>query len=339
MSASEKRFWEISDSGPGDQPRQGSPAGSPLPSEADLLDAYSRAVISVVPSPVPAVIAVMGPKGDRESGMGSGFVLTPDGYALTNSHVVGGRQKLRAITADGDSLDAQLIGDDPATDLALLRLVASDLPRADLGDSDGLQVGQLVIAIGNPFGFQSTVSTGVVSALGRAMRGHSGRLMENIVQHTAPINPGNSGGPLLDSRGRVVGINTAIIPMAQGLGFAIASKTAQWVLMELMTHGRVRRLALGIAATTSPVPRRIARQHDLLNDQAVEVAGVVPGGPADRAGVRQEDLIVAVNGRILSGVDDLHRLLAGSAAPKSLVVTIVRGERLLEIPIEPRPAE
>ena len=286
------------------------------------------------------MISVMGAKGDRESGMGSGFVLTPDGYALTNSHVVGGRQKLRAITADGDSLDAQLIGDDPATDLALLRLVASDLPRAELGDSDGLQVGQLVIAIGNPFGFQSTVSTGVVSALGRAMRGHAGRLMENIVQHTAPLNPGNSGGPLLDSRGRVVGINTAIIPMAQGLGFAIPSKTAQWVLMELMTHGRVRRLDAGHRGHDQlRWPAGSPEQHDLLNDQAVEVAGVIPGGPADRAGVRQEDLIVAINGRILTGVDDLHRLLAGSAAPKSLVATIVRGERLLEIPIEPRPSE
>ena len=196
----ERQFWPISDSNPGDSAKGNAPAGPPLPAEADLLDAYSRAVISVVQGIGPAVISVMSPKGDREGGMGSGFVLTPDGYALTNSHVVGGREKLRAVTADGDSLDAQLIGDDPATDLALLRLVASDLPVTELGDSDGLQVGQLVIAMGNPFGFQSTVSTGVVSALGRAMRGQAGRLMENIVQHTAPLNPGNSGGPLLDSR-------------------------------------------------------------------------------------------------------------------------------------------
>jgi S1-C subfamily serine protease len=271
--------------------------------------------------------------------MGSGFVLTPDGYALTNSHVVGGRQKLRAITADGDSLDAQLIGDDPATDLALLRLSASDLPVIELGASDALQVGQLVIAMGNPFGFQSTVSTGVVSALGRAMRGQAGRLMENIVQHTAPLNPGNSGGPLLDSRGRVVGINTAIIPMAQGLGFAVPSKTAQWVVMELLARGHVRRLTLGIAATVTPLPRRIARAHDLLNDQAVEVFAVTTGGPADQAGVQAEDLIVAINGRILTGVDDLHRLLSGPTAPKSLVASVVRGERLLEIPIEPRATE
>ena len=178
MSIRERRFWPVSASNPDDSHRGDSPAGPPLPAEADLLDAYSRAVISVVQGIGPAVISVMSPKGDREGGMGSGFVLTPDGYALTNSHVVGGREKLRAITADGDSLDAQLIGDDPATDLALLRLVASDLPVTELGDSDGLQVGQLVIAMGNPFGFQSTVSTGVVSALGRAMRGQAGRLME-----------------------------------------------------------------------------------------------------------------------------------------------------------------
>ena len=339
MSMNNGKFWFVSDHESGDTARGDAPAGPPLPAEADLLDAYSRAVISVVQGIGPAVISVMSPKGDRDGGMGSGFVLTPDGYALTNSHVVGGRQKLRAVTADGDSLDAQLIGDDPATDLALLRLVASDLPVTELGDSDGLQVGQLVIAMGNPFGFQSTVSTGVVSAVGRAMRGQAGRLMENIVQHTAPLNPGNSGGPLLDSRGRVVGINTAIIPMAQGLGFAIPSKTAQWVMMELLARGRVRRLTLGIAATVTPLARRIARAHDLLNDQAVEVLAVTPGGPADRGGVQAEDLIVAVNGRILTGVDDLHRLLSGPAAPKSLVATIVRGERLLEIPIEPRPSE
>jgi S1-C subfamily serine protease len=339
MPMSDGKFWPISDRNPGDPPRGEAPAGPPLPAEADLLDAYSRAVIAVVQGIGPAVISVMGRKTDREGGMGSGFVLTPDGYALTNSHVVGGREKLRGVTADGDSLDAQLIGDDPATDLALLRLVASDLPVTELGDSDGLQVGQLVIAMGNPFGFQSTVSTGVVSALGRAMRGQAGRLMENIVQHTAPLNPGNSGGPLLDSRGRVVGINTAVIPMAQGLGFAIPAKTAQWVMMELLARGRVRRLTLGIAATVTPLPRRVARAHDLLNDQAVEVLALTPGGPADQAGVQPKDLIVAINGRILTGVDDLHRLLSGSAAPKSLLATIVRRERLLEIPIEPGESE
>ena len=195
---------------------------------------------------------------DRPAGAGSGFLLTPDGYALTNSHVVHGRPNVQATTEDGDTLSAELIGEDPATDLALLRLAARDLPFAELGDSQTLQVGQLVIAMGNPLGFQSTVSTGVVSAVGRAMRGQEGRLIENIVQHTAPLNPGNSGGPLVDSHGRVVGINTAVIAMAQGLGFAVPSATARWVVGELISHGRVRRLALGISATVVPLPRRLA---------------------------------------------------------------------------------
>ena len=183
-----------SDSSTAPQPQTASPA------DADLLDAYSRAVIAVVRKISPAVISVAGPRNDPRGGMGSGFLVTPDGYALTNSHVAGGRQKLRGITADGDTLDATVVGDDPATDLALLRLAARDLPFAELGDSESLQVGQLVIAMGNPLGFQSTVSTGVISALGREMRGDSGRRIDNIVQHTAPLNPGNSGGPLLDSR-------------------------------------------------------------------------------------------------------------------------------------------
>ena len=170
---------------------------------------------------------------------------------MTNSHVAHGRRKLRTVTPEGDTLDAELVGDDPATDLALLRLAARDLPFAELGDSESLQVGQLVIAMGNPLGFQSTVSTGVISALGRAMRGEEGRLIENIIQHTAPLNPGNSGGPLLDSRGRVIGVNTAIVAMAQGLGFAVPGKIVQWVLGELLSHGRVRRLSLGITATVA----------------------------------------------------------------------------------------
>jgi S1-C subfamily serine protease len=233
-------------------------------------------------------------------------------------------------------LDADLIGDDPATDLALLRLSARELPFAELGDSETLQVGQLVIAMGNPLGFQSTVSTGVVSALGRAMRGEGGRLIENIIQHTAPLNPGNSGGPLLDSRGRVMGINTAIVAMAQGLGFAVPAKTAQWVVAELISHGRVRRLALGIAATVTPVPPRLAREHDLLNERAVEVMEVLPGGPAELAGIKSGDLIVSVNGRILSGLDDLHRILSGFPSSRQLLLTVLRDGRMVEVPIQPR---
>ena len=316
----------------------GANSGGPLPAQHDaaLLDAYSQAVIGVVGRVGPAVISVSGHPADHERGQGSGFIIAPDGFALTNSHVVHGRDRLRAITEDGDSLDARLIGDDPSTDLALIRLAARDLPHAELGESDGLQVGQLVIAMGNPFGFRSTVSTGVVSAMGRAMRSAEGRLIENIVQHTAPLNPGNSGGPLVDSRGRVVGINTAIIAMAQGLGFAIPATTARWVVGELLAHGRVRRLSLGISVTLAPIPRRLARQLDLLSDQAVEVVETMPRGAAGAAGLRPGDWIISAGGRLVTGIDDLHRVLAGLKAEREIGLQVVRDERLLEVVITPR---
>ena len=308
------------------------PSNTP-PDDANLLDAYSQAVIGVVESLAPAVIGVSSAAADRRGGSGSGFLLTPDGYALTNSHVAGGRKRLSATTHDGDRLDAELIGDDPATDLALIRVSARDLPYAALGDSDALRVGQLVIAVGNPFGFHSTVSTGVVSAVGRAMRGQDGRLIENIVQHTAPLNPGNSGGPLVDSRGRVVGVNTAIIAFAQGLGFAVPGNTARWVTGELITHGRVQRAFLGIAATTVALQRRLARELDVLNERAVEVQSVNTAGPADRAGIVAGDLIIALEGRIVSGVDDLHRLLSKNASAPSLTITLIRNERRMEVSV------
>ena len=258
-------------------------AAQPLPAnrpatDADLLDAYSQAVIHVVETVSPAVISVSGRGDDGRGGSGSGFLVTPDGYAITNSHVVNDRPQLAAETTDGDRLRVELVGDDPATDLAVIRLAASGLPHAQLGDSDALRVGQLVIAMGSPLGLQSTVSTGVVSALGRSMRGRDGRLIENVIQHAAPINPGNSGGPLVDSRGFVVGINTAIIVMAQGLGFAIPSSTAEWVLSEILTHGRVRRRQLGIVAQVTRLPRALVRELDLLADQGVEVREVARGG-------------------------------------------------------------
>jgi S1-C subfamily serine protease len=304
--------------------------------DAELLDAYSQAVIGVVGRVGPAVLSINGHPADNQPGSGSGFVITPDGFAVTNSHVVRGRNRLRATTEDGDSLDAALVGDDPATDLAVIRIAAKDLPHAQLGDSDSLQVGQLVIAMGNPFGFRSTVSTGVVSALGRAMRSEQGRLIENIVQHTAPLNPGNSGGPLVDSRGRVVGINTAIIAMAQGLGFAVPASTAKWVVTEMMTHGRVRRLSLGVTVTMTPVPRRVVRELDLLTEQAIEVVEVLPHGPADTAGLQAGDWIVAAGGRITAGADELHRVLASLKAEREVELQVVRRERLVELTVTPR---
>jgi len=305
--------------------------------DGELLDAYSRAVVEVVERVSPAVILLTGPgRGRSDGGMGSGCVLSPDGFALTNSHVVHGRRELIALSADGDRLGADVVGDDPATDLAVVRLSARDLPHARLGDSSSLRVGQLVIAMGSPLGFQSTVSTGIVSALGRSMRGQEGRMIDNVVQHTAPLNPGNSGGPLVDSQARVVGINTAIIAMAQGLGFAVPASTARWVVRELIAHGRVRRWQLGISAATVPLAKRLVRALDLLAEQAIEVAGVVPRGAADEAGLREGDLIVAVDGRIVAGVDDLHRLLSAARDPGALLLSVVRQERMHDLSIRPR---
>jgi S1-C subfamily serine protease len=333
-------LFQLVHADPGGEAVEPSPAQRPEASgDADLLDAYSRAVVEVVRQVGPAVISVTARRGEGQGrGMGSGFLITPDGYALTNSHVVRGQSRLRATIQEGDSLNAALIGADPATDTALIRLAARDLSYATMGDSATLQVGQLVIAMGNPLGFQSTVSTGVVSALGRAMRSEEGRLIEEIIQHTAPLNPGNSGGPLVDSRGRVVGINTAIIAMAQGLGFAVPGNTAQWVAAELLGYGKVRRLTLGISATAVLVPRRLARQLDLLNDRAVQVLATVPGGPSALAGVREGDWIVSLDGRIITGVDDLHRLLARLPLDRPVALGIVREDRLLEITVIPRVA-
>ncbi len=295
--------------------------------ELALLDAYSQAVVRVVEAVAPAVVGV---RASERGGQGSGFFVTPDGYALTNSHVVGGRTKLSVTTRDGDRLDATLVGDDPATDLALIRAAARDLPFAQLGESEALRPGQLVIALGNPLGFDSTVSTGVVSALGRSMRGVTGRLIEDVIQHSAPLNPGNSGGPLVDSRGRVVGINTAIIAMAQGLGFALPAGTARWVIGELIGHGEVRRAHLGVTAGVSPVQRRLARELDLLNERAVEVMTVEPRSAAASAGIAPGDLIVAVNDRLVNGIDDLHRALSHAPADRRLTLSIVREGRRVE---------
>ena len=303
----------------------------PDPGESELLDAYSRAVVNVAESLSPAVIRVAGREGRH--GSGSGFLVTPDGYAVTNSHVVAGQTKLIAETDDGDRVDAAVIGDDPSTDVALLRLAATDLPFAEIGDSENLRVGQLVIAMGSPLGLQSTVSTGVVSAVGRSMRSGDGRLIENVVQHAAPINPGNSGGPLVDTRGRVVGVNTAIIPGAQGIGFAVPSATVRWIIGEILAHGHVRRRQLGITATTARISRGFLRELDLLSDQAVEVISVARGSVAQEAGLQEGDLIVAINDRLIASVDDIHRMLTRFPDAVELEVTIVRDRKRRELTV------
>jgi S1-C subfamily serine protease len=314
------------------------------PSDVELLDAYSRAVISVVDAVGPAVVRIAAghhPAGREpdQMGAGSGVAIAPDGYILTNDHVVHDTQNLTATFADGTQLEAVVAGADPATDLAVIRANATALPYATFGDSNQLRVGQLVIAIGNPFGFQSTVSTGVVSALGRSLRSRDGRLIENIIQHTAPLNPGNSGGPLVDSRGRVVGVNTAIIYLAQGIGFSIPSSTAKWVVSQLLTHGRVRRGFLGIAGGQRPLDRRLARHHQLRNEQAVEVINVDPSGPAAEAGILTGDLIVAIDRQIVSGVDDIHRFLAEWPIGQPVAVTLLRRVELKRLTIVPAEAK
>lgn len=309
-------------------------------SDVELLDAYSRAVIKVVEAVGPAVVGIFveGATGrsPEQPAAGSGVLFAPDGYILTNSHVVRNSREQSVRFADGTIRKAVLVGADPATDLAVIRAQASGLPYGLLGQSSTLRAGQLVIAIGNPFGFQSTVSTGVVSALGRALRTESGRLIEDIIQHTAPLNPGNSGGPLVDSHGRVMGINTAIIAVAQGIGFSIPSDTARWVVSQLLTMGRVRRGILGIAGQARPVLRRIALAFNLQKGTAVEVMSVDPKGPAGRAGIRQGDLIIAVEEKQVSSVDDLHRYLSAEWSPGQVLrLNILRQGKLVTLPVLP----
>lgn len=317
--------------------------GPEASSDVELLDAYSRAVITVAEAVSPAVVGViagkdMHGKAGEPTGVGSGVIIAPDGYVLTNDHVVQNAGNIAVILGDGASLEAVLVGTDPDTDLAVLRAEGSGLPYVGMGDSAQLRVGQLVIAIGNPFGFQSTVSTGVVSALGRALRSREGRLIENIIQHTAPLNPGNSGGPLVDSRGLVVGVNTAIIAMAQGIGFSIPAATARLVVAQIMTYGRVRRAHLGLIGQQRPLPRHLVRRFRLAAEFSVEVVAVEPGGPAARAGIREKDLIVALAGEPTPGIDEIHHLLAELPIGEPLSLTILRGEEWKEFRVIPTEA-
>jgi S1-C subfamily serine protease len=270
---------------------------------------------------------------ERGEGAGSGVIIAPDGYVLTNNHVVEGADEIEVSLIDGSAFRAQSVGADPATDLAVVRVGGGGLPTAQLGDSDALRVGQLVIAIGNPLGFQNTVSSGVVSALGRSLRGQSGRLIENVIQTDVPLNPGNSGGPLVDSRARVVGLNTAIISMAQGLSFAVPVNTAKWVVSELLTRGKVRRAYLGLVGQVRPIGRRVQRYFELSAPTGVDVVSVEPNGPAYKAGLREHDLIVTANGASIATVDDIHRMLVGQEAGAIFDLTILRGGKRREVKV------
>jgi S1-C subfamily serine protease len=317
----------------------GRPAGPAVPgADVELLDAYSRAVIGVVEAVGPAVVNIRVDRATRRGAMqgaGSGFVVTPDGYLLTNHHVVHGARELVASFTDGSAAEAHVVGSDAATDLAVLRAELSGLPYCALGDSARLRVGQLVIAMGNPLGFESSVSTGVVSALGRGMRSESGRLIENIIQHTAPLNPGSSGGPLLDSHGKVAGVNTAIIQRAQGIGFAVPASAAQWVLSQILQHGRVRRGYLGIAGRERTLDRRLVRALELPADRAVEVMSMDDSGPAAHAGVRVGDVVIALNDEPVRHVDDLHRLLGELPLGKPVELTLLRGRYRHTVAVTP----
>jgi S1-C subfamily serine protease len=313
------------------------------PDDGELLDAYSRAVIDVVEQAGPAVVSLeVSQRGPN--GAGSGFVVAPDGYVMTNSHVVARAKRIRVRTPAGEVSEARVVGDDPATDLAVVKLDPAALagpgqPVRYLAIEGGLapRVGQLAVAIGNPLGFESTVSTGVVSALGRSLRGKGNRLIDGVIQHTAPLNPGNSGGPLLDARGRVLGVNTAIIAGTQSIGFSIAVETAAWVLGELLQHGRVRRAWLGLGAARRPLDRRLAYHHG-LGASAVEVQSIEAGSPAAAAGLRDGDLIVRFAELAIESVDALHRALRTWEAGKSARVAVIRRGTRLDVDITPRHA-
>jgi S1-C subfamily serine protease len=310
---------------------------APAPtSDAELLDAYSDAVIAAAERVGPAVVRVERAAQNGRGGLGSGVVISPDGLVLTNSHVVDGARDLQLTDSEGRGMSARLLGEDPDTDLALLRAgAARNLPAAALGDSKRLKRGQLAVAIGNPLGFESTVTAGVISALGRSLRARTGRLIEDVIQTDAALNPGNSGGPLVNSRGEVIGINTAVIAGAQGICFAVASNSAQFVLSEILQHGRVRRAFIGVAGQTVAISRRHARAAGIDNALGAMITATDPDKPADVAGLMSYDVIVRLDGEPVTGVDDLIRLLNADRIGRAVNVDVLRRGQLRSFELTP----
>ena len=309
----------------------------PLDALSEEPDPYSAQVEQAFDRVGPAVVHVTAfGLGGSSAGQGSGVMFTPNGYVLTNSHVVGCAVRLQASLTDGRSLAATLVGDDPATDIAVLRLSGAGLPHAELGASATLRVGQLVVAIGNPLGFTCTVTAGIVSALGRTLRTRAGGLLDSVIQTDAALNPGNSGGPLVSGSGRVVGINTAMVAPAQGICFAIGIDTAVWVATRLMRDGRVRRSRLGLAAETVPIATRVRRFHALEQASGVMVSELAADGPGRQAGLREGDVLVSLDGVAVTGVDDLHRSLTLERAGIAVPLRVLRRGDLLTLPVTPR---
>ena len=327
-----------------DGPVPSLPAVEPVASDPQLLDAYSRTVVDVVERVGPAVASVAVTRQGRDrmgrarrlEGAGSGFVFTPDGYLLTNSHVVSGASQIGVSLPDGRQLEAQLIGDDPDTDLAVIHVGAHDLPTVTLGSSRALRVGQIAVAIGNPLGFQNTVTAGVISALGRSLRAQTGRLMDDVVQTDAALNPGNSGGPLVNSSAQVIGVNTAVIPGAQSICFATGIDTARWVVGQLLAHGRVRRAWIGVGGATMPLPRRLQRALSIEQASAIRVSEVQPDSPAHIAGLEDGDFIIGLDGKPIAGIDELLRLLDATRIGRLCVLRVVRGAKTLHLTLTPK---
>lgn len=315
-------------------PHAGRHVESAVPDDATALDAYST-VVSAVADRIGPAVCLVEVGGGRRNGHGSGFAIAPDGLVLTNSHVVHDATSVAARFPDGRAFAARMIGEDPATDVALLRVEADDVPYARLGQSGRLRVGQIAIAIGNPLGFQTTVTAGVVSALGRALPSASGRLIDDVIQTDTALNPGNSGGPLLNSLGEAVGINTAIIPGTQGLCFAVAIDLVRVVIGDLIRYGRVRRGYIGIAGADIRLPRRALSRLDLAEDRAVHVIKVERGSPAADAGVREDDVLLSLQGKSVAGVAALARLLDGESIGRSCGITVLRGSRIMTIALTP----